>query len=269
MNSAFKDFLLELERSKVLENKRMHSMIENVLSMRQIGNKTHGDLAEVALAEYVNHLVKDYSAKHTGKEKFRAKEAEEDITVQKAGSNEVTLISIKAYGNGPLQLSTDKKSNMFSYLKKKIGKKTITDKKIIKDVFKEKSFADFNENNILSLIYDEKEMFYKILTFDLAKAYRSVAKIEFIGGSKKGRRKHPIYRFYDSNNGYIFEVRYGATNANALQRGLWTHTKNADSYFDKILEGAYKINQNTVKLIPKILNLHDDEIKKILKSIPV
>jgi hypothetical protein len=47
-------------------------------------------------------------------------------------------------------------------------------------------------------------------------------------------RKHPVYRFYDSGGAYICEVRYGAADANALQRGLWTHTKNGLKYFDSV-----------------------------------
>ena len=47
------------------------------------------------------------------------------------------------------------------------------------------------------------------------------------GGATKGRgRIHPVIKFRDAEGNYICEVRYGDAKANALQRGLWTHTKN-------------------------------------------
>jgi len=45
----------------------------------------------------------------------------------------------------------------------------------------------------------------------------------------------PIYKFYDGKGEYIFEVRYGDVKANALQRGMWTHTENAQSHFKQLL----------------------------------
>ena len=72
--------------------------------------------------------------------------------------------------------------------------------------------------------------------------------------SGKGR-KHPVYRFYDRNSHYICEVRYGDATANALQRGLWTHTKNALKYFDSITNGwiSYSHNLSLVKLFSHAL----------------
>jgi len=75
--------------------------------MRLIGNKTHGDLAEIGMAEFINQFMYDFKSIHVGKDLFRAKEREEDIMI----INEVTQsqfpVSLKAYGDGPLQLSTD------------------------------------------------------------------------------------------------------------------------------------------------------------------
>jgi hypothetical protein len=59
----------------------------------------------------------DYKAEHIGKEKFRSKEFEEDIKVIDEIKGLEFFISIKAYGHGPLQLSTDKKFVMFPKLK--------------------------------------------------------------------------------------------------------------------------------------------------------
>ncbi len=62
--------------------------------------------------------------------------------------------------------------------------------------------------------------------------------------------------FLDSKNNYICEVRYGGASANALQRGLWTHTKNAVNYFDSITGGwiDYSYNHTLVKLFSLALN---------------
>jgi hypothetical protein len=59
-------------------------------------------------------------------------------------------------------------------------------------------------------------------------------------------RKHPVFRFYDNAGGYIFEVRYGDVAANALQRGLWTNTKNATPYFSSVTNGWIDYSDNLV-----------------------
>jgi hypothetical protein len=41
-------------------------------------------------------------------------------------------------------------------------------------------------------------------------------------------------------------VRYGDAAANALQRGLWTHTKNGLKYFDSITGGWIDYSHNKV-----------------------
>ena len=68
--------------------------------MRVIGNKTHGDLAEIAMTEYISQHLIGYEAKHTGKENFRAKKSEEDIKVRDKKTGDEIPISIKAYGSG-------------------------------------------------------------------------------------------------------------------------------------------------------------------------
>jgi len=45
---------------------------------------------------------------------------------------------------------------------------------------------------------------------------------------------------------YVCEVRYGGATANALQRGLWTNTKNGLKYFDRITNGWVNYAHNLV-----------------------
>src|SRR3989304_9561713 len=105
--SNYEDFK---DRFKLLASKNPHLVVNtlsNIFTMRLIGNKTHGDLAEIGIAEFINHFIYDFKSIHVGKDLFRTKEREEDIVI----INEVTKLqfplSLKAYGDGPLQLSTD------------------------------------------------------------------------------------------------------------------------------------------------------------------
>ncbi len=269
MKAAYKDFI---KRLKLLVKKHpslITTTLSNIFTMRLIGNKTHGDLAEIAIAEFVNQYMYDFRSIHVGKDLYRAKSHEEDIKI----INEITKaefpVSLKAYGNGPLQLSTDKSSWMFSRLKKESRK--IDDPSKIKDILSDRAFTDFDNTNVLPLIYDEKKQQCNILVFDydLAKEKTVLIKRE-----DKGRgRKHPVYRFYDKKRGYICEVRYGGASANALQRGLWTHTKNGIKYFDSITNGwiDYSHNLVLVKLFSHALvssdKGHSSALEKIKEDI--
>ncbi len=264
--SSFDKFLIKFVESFSGKDPIIFSVLGNVFSMRIIGNKTHGDLAEIALTEYINQFVGGYSAKHTGKEKFRAKEFEEGIKVIETNTKEEIPISIKTYGFGPLQLSTNKDGSMFSILQSIIGKKATNDAEKIKEVLSNKCFKDFGFVNVLPLIYNEKEMAFKVIIFDLQKAYSSVKKIKFFPPRKIGKKKtFPIYKFFSNKNEYIFEVRYGGAKANALQRGMWTHTENAEPFFKELLAGGYKINEPLIRLISKILVSRKDAHEKILQ----
>lgn len=266
MLSPFDKFLIKFGKSFKGKNPVINGVMANVFSMRIIGNKTHGDLAEIALTEYINQFVAGYKAKHTGKEKFRAKKHEEDIEVTDKSTGDKIPISIKAYGSGPLQLSTNKESSMFSYLSKVIGKKALSDLEKISSILNSSCFSDLGKVNILPLIYNERKKSFKIIVFDLKKAYLSVSKIKYFPPRKLGKKKtFPIYKFFGKNNQYIFEVRYGDARANALQRGMWTHTENAKPFFDKILDGSYDINQFLIDLMSKILVSSKEKHKKILK----
>lgn len=267
--NEYKDFT---ERFKLLISKQRHLIVNtlsNIFTMRLIGNKTHGDLAEIGIAEFINQFMYDFRSIHVGKDLFRAKEREEDIMIISEMTKAEFPVSLKAYGDGPLQLSTDSDQNMFPYLEKQ-GKE-ITDKSKIEFVFSSKEFIDFNNINILPLIYNENAKQCNIMVFDYEKARNETARIIYIGkgesfgGKKNGKqREHPIYMFLDSKDNYICEVRYGGAAANALQRGLWTHTRNALSYFNSLTNGwiDYSHNLTLVKLFSLALNSSEESHKE-------
>ena len=124
----------------------------------------------------------------------------------------------------------------------------IEDPQIISNILNDVAFSAFKNTNVLPLIYDEKKQKCNILVFDYEKALTQTVKIQR-EESGKGR-KHPVYKFYDSDNQYICEVRYGGADSNALQRGLWTHTKQGLKYFDSLTNGwiDYSHNHVLVKL---------------------
>ena len=247
--NSYKEFLVRL-KTLISKNPQLIKItLSNIFTMRLIGNKTHGDLAEIALSELINQYMYDYTSEHIGKSKFRSKETEEDIKVINEINKNVFFISIKAYGHGPLQLSTDKEHKMFPDLKRILkNKKEIDNKSLINSIFLSDAFKSLNELNILPLIYDEKNKRCNIMVFDLDKAIFDAQVIRFEDDSKG--RKHPVYRFYNKNEEYICEVRYGGKDANALQRGFWTHTSHAEKYFISVTNGwiDYSDNEHLIKL---------------------
>ena len=268
-SKQYKDFI---KRLKILIKKRpdlITTTLSNIFTMRLIGNKMHGDLAEIAIAEFINQYMYDFRSEHVGKDLYRSKSHEEDIKI----INEITKtefpVSLKAYGQGPLQLSTDKNSLMFSLLKRQ--SEHIRDKKTIQAIFSNKAFSSFQNINLLPLIYDEKNQKCNILVFDYEKAQENVNQI-ILEKAEKGR-KHPVFRFYDANKNYICEVRYGGKEANALQRGLWTNTKKGIEYFDSIIGNwiNYSHNLFLVKLFSQALvsseKGHKSALEKIKKDI--
>lgn len=128
--------------------------LSNIFTMRLIGNKTHGDLAEIAISEFINQFVYDYSSVHVGKYLFRAKSAEEDIQVTADLEGTEIPISLKAYGTGPLQLSTDKTSAMWDCLKQQ-NKSIIDTPSGLRNIRQSQAFSSFSNTNVLPLIYDE------------------------------------------------------------------------------------------------------------------
>ena len=214
--------------------------------MRLIGNKTHGDLAEIAIAEFINQYMYDFRSTHVGKDLYRAKSQEEDIKIINEITDAEFSLSLKAYGDGPLQLSTDKNFRMFPRLEQEGG--DIIGKDAVRDVLRDPAFADFRNINVLPLIYNERQQKCNILVFDYHKVESKTFQIR--RETKRHGRKHPAFRFYDKDDNYICEVRYGDASANALQRGLWTHTKKGIEYFESVTSGwiNYSHNYELVKL---------------------
>lgn len=260
------------KRFKILVSKRRDLIVNtlsNIFTMRLIGNKTHGDLAEIGMAEFINQFMYDFKSIHVGKDLFRAKEREEDIVIINELTKSQFPLSLKAYGDGPLQLSTDSDQKMFPYLETQ--GKDITDKDQIAAIFSSHEFSDFNNINVMPLIYNEKNKQCNIMVFDHSKTIKNTVRILYVGigksyGNKKtGKsRKHPIYMFLDEDNNYICEVRYGGASANALQRGLWTNTKNAIPYFDSLTDGwiDYSHNLTLVRLFSLALNSTEESHKE-------
>jgi len=147
-HNSYKEFLLRL-KTLISKNPQLIKItLSNIFTMRLIGNKTHGDLAEIALSEFINQYMYDYTSEHIGKSKFRSKETEEDIKVINEINKNVFFISIKAYGHGPLQLSTDKEYKMFPDLKKILkNKKEIDNKSLINSIFLSDAFKSLNARN--------------------------------------------------------------------------------------------------------------------------
>ena len=239
--NLYKDFI---KRFKLLIKKRpdlIVTTLSNIFTMRLIGNKTHGDMAEIAIAEFINQYMYDFHSKHTGKDLYRSKSYEEDIKIINEITKKEFSVSLKAYGEGPLQLSTDKKFLMFPLLKKQ-NTKQIKSERSIQKIFKDKGFSEFQNINLLPLIYNEKNKKCNILAFDYEKAQKNTNKILF---EKAGKgRKYPVFRFYDASDNYICEVRYGGADANALQRGLWSNTKGGLKYFESITGGWINYSHN-------------------------
>ena len=243
--------------------------LSNIFTMRLIGNKTHGDLAEIAVAEFINQYMYDFRAEHVGKDLYRAKSREEDIKVINEMTKNEFPVSLKAYGDGPLQLSTDKDFKMFPRLEREGGE--IAGRRNVRRVLADPAFSDFRNRSILPLIYDEKSRRCNILVFDYQRAEAETFRIS---REEKGRgRKHPVFRFYNADDAYICEARYGDAAANALQRGLWTHTKNGFDYFESITGGwiDYSHNDVLVKLFSHALvssaSGHGEALEKIREDI--
>ncbi len=263
MNS-YSDFQKRFKLVATKHPQWITNTLSNIFTMRLIGNKTHGDMAEVGIAEFIHQFMYDFDCEHVGKELFRAKKHEEDIVIINEVSKERIPISLKAYGDGPLQLSTDKNSQLFPKLKK-YGK-SIIDGENLQDFFNSSEFKSVYEINIMPLIYREKKKQCNIMVFDLESIVSKTDRIILIPKGYKYNsdtqtveavkgRKHPIFMFLDKAGKYICELRYGNAAANALQRGLWTHTQHAEKYFNSLTGWIdYNHNLDLVTLIRLALN---------------
>ena len=266
----FEKFIYRLRCDKLREP--LGNTLANIFTMRYIGNKTHGDMAEVGLTEFINLFMYDFKCIHVGKEFFRSKEHEEDIAILDStnpDNEDYIPVSLKAYGLGPLQLSTDKDNILYNYLKN-LQCNDICGKAIDEVLKKIKNSVLFN---VIPLIYKESKKGNKcnIFIFNAEKLNNNLKRIVFVGKGKefsheegkvverKGRKKkrvHPIFMFLDENNNYICEVRYGGKTANALQRGLWSDTKKGEKYFTKLFGDwiEYDKQEELLSLFRRALN---------------
>ncbi len=276
----YQDFQKRFKLLATKHPKLIINALSNIFTMRLIGNKTHGDLAEIGIAEFIHQFMYDFDSRHVGKDLFRAKEHEEDIVIINEISKEEIPVSLKAYGDGSLQLSTDK--DYLLYPKLKQYGKAITEKSKISDLFDSPEFSSLNSVNVMPLIYREKQMQCNIMVFNFELMKNKTSRILYIDKGEKydkitqsvisGKgRSHPIYMFIDDEGNYICEVRYGSATSNALQRGFWTHTINAASYFNSLTNGwiSYKHNHTLVQLFRLALNSTENGHKaanKLLQS---
>lgn len=276
------EYLNFQHRFKLLTTKHPDLIINtlsNIFTMRLIGNKTHGDLAEIGIAEFVHQFMYDFDSRHVGKDLFRAKKHEEDIVIINELNNTEIPISLKAYGEGPLQLSTDRDSLLFPFIKS-YGK--IIEGATLENILESNEFRNINSINIMPLIYREKEKQCNIMVFDFEKARENAKKIIYVDVNeqyneetqkieKAKGRIHPVFLILDEFGKYIYEIRYGNAAANALQRGVWTHTKKAENYFMSLTNGwiSYKHNHTLVKLLRLALNSREnshEEVNSILQE---
>ncbi|MCW5553333.1 MAG: hypothetical protein KIS67_14380 [Verrucomicrobiae bacterium] len=143
--------------------------------------------------------------------------------------------------------------------------------KALARVWADPVFTEFGSLNVLPLIYDEMKQRCNILVFDSETARKRVARIAL---EEAGHgRKHPVFRFHHGDGDYVCEVRYGSGTANALQRGLWTNTKNGLKYFESVTNGwiDYSHNHILVKLFSHALVAtskgHEAALEKLKQDI--
>ena len=275
---------------KAIDENVFHVAMQNVLSLRLLGNKLHGDSLEFVLETLINRKT-DYCAFHVGKNYFRKGmdfdiiisekqdnldnylEYMDDMIIEKSPKanlvkaiadkydlpyknikqakldinellskriiklDNVFPVSLKNYGKGPLQLFTNSTGDLIDAALDKV-----TDENEIEhldlDLLDTDAFQKIKlkESYNISVIYDEKNMTYSVLFIDFKKLLSKVTNIVYSPRiQKKKSFTYKIVKFYDVDD-YLFEVRYGKKDANALQRGLWTNINHINlELFDNLL----------------------------------
>lgn len=66
----YKDFTARLKLLATKHPELITTTLSNIFTMRLIGNKTHGDLAEIAIAEFINQYMYDFRSIHVGKDLY-------------------------------------------------------------------------------------------------------------------------------------------------------------------------------------------------------
>lgn len=263
MNQQLLDEMIRIFNS---DKEDTNSLIGNILSFREIGPKTRGDMGEIGICRFL--VEKGLISEHVGKSNFRRKTCEEDLVIEIGG--EKYNVSIKVYGaDGCLQLSTDKEQKCYPILNKNVGENYIDNIFSLEQLFQDECFKNMEKQNVLNILYREEQKEYCICVFDMKKALKNTSRIEFISPKNKGKRKYPIYQFLDNKNNYICEVRYGGSDANALQRGIWTNSKkNKYSHFVRIVDWQkYEISHIFLENIVELICLGEPEQKKVQKFI--
>lgn len=97
--TAYKEFIRRLNLLLSKYPELITTTLSNIFTMRLIGNKTHGDLAEIAIAEFINQYMYDFKSIHVGKDLYRAKQHEEDIKVINQIDNIEFPVSLKKISN--------------------------------------------------------------------------------------------------------------------------------------------------------------------------
>jgi hypothetical protein len=273
-----------------------------VLSLRECGNKLHGDTFELVLNRLINNYFQNMSSCHIGKIYFRSKTFDADIVIslekdvladeyafvkniinkienskiekkllieayEKYGKNNdidnvinilkikdhsellsdmkillknmslnIIEMSLKCYGEGPLQLYTDANHEIFPYLSTFIDDKKIETNLTKKQIDEIRNSAIFNKvkkKKVIVLNYSEKNNNFSLLTTNINNFLDQVYTITYY--PTKGKN-FEIFKFYDIESNYICEVRYGGPKANALQRGVWTNTKRNKNTFHRLVD---------------------------------
>ncbi|MFP4403930.1 MAG: hypothetical protein ACLFPJ_06260 [Candidatus Woesearchaeota archaeon] len=140
--------------------------------------------------------------------------------------SKVEHISLKCYGKGPLQLSTLSDGTIVDECFKYVAdKEKITE--IPLSILDTSSFKSLTDNDVIfTVIYDEKNMTFSAFTTKINILFDKVKKIKYYPRKlQDGKlKKYEIFKFFSEDDNYLFEIRYGKKDANALQRGLWTVT---------------------------------------------
>jgi hypothetical protein len=97
LQAAYKDFTA---RFKLLISKNPHlitTTLSNVFTIRLIGNKTHGELSEIAIAEFINQYMYD----------FKAEQIDEGLIIINEITGEIFLMRSRARRKFAARLDED------------------------------------------------------------------------------------------------------------------------------------------------------------------
>jgi len=266
MDRVYKRFMNITERElRIFDN-----LVPNAEDAHKIGN-IHGYLLEPGMARYINDEFK-IPARAVGKSWYRDSVLHEnDIIIADTDKDldeyELTHspprgasgFSLKFYGYGHVQLSTDKESLMRTECEK-YGEQDIRDKSLIDRILSSEPFVNFRTLHTLIVCVNRKDKTYGLLKFDDAKAFSEVDNIKYTRAVK--------YSTYDFCKGdrLIFWVRYGGKGSNALQRGPWSDTKKAEEYFAKLIDWRrYYDNGTFVDFLTNALLQSEDRLKKLTR----